>query len=255
MVHRLLVVLALVLLGAVAGARPTASAVPAELSDAHTLYLPVVQPLPPTVPPRRCDTPLAESPLPILPREVVVRSACHAIVPGQLTSAIVGELYNGLDRPIHQMRVAVWVYDSTGRRMGGVSGPALYESMVPGAIVPFRLVLFDYTWPAPIVGYAISEVTWVDEPAYPSDPIEVLSAEPRTVNGVVEISGEVRNSLSYRVSPVVFATFYDAAGNVVYVLEQRLSATLGPGQRAAYTLTAPQPFSYARYQVQARGDG
>ena len=129
---------------------------------------------------------------------------------------IVGEVYNGLNAPLGQVAVDVRVHDDHGREVASDRGWSLVNTVMPGMVGPFDIVITDTdTWRAH--GYTAAVDYAVRPPK--SQVIDVTSAIlERSSQGDLFITGTVVNRGQSTANMIsVIATIYDRDGNVATV--------------------------------------
>ena len=129
---------------------------------------------------------------------------------------IVGEVYNGLDAPLGQVAVDVRVHDSHGGEVATGSGWSLINTVMPGMVGPFDIVITDAD-----TRRAHDYIATVDYSVRPpkSQVIDVTSATlERSSQGDLFITGTVVNRGQSTANMIsVVATIYDRDGNVATV--------------------------------------
>lgn len=129
---------------------------------------------------------------------------------------VVGEVYNGLTAPLGQITVDVRVYDGYGEAVATGSGWSLVNTVMPGMLGPFDIVITgadvlraqDYT---ATIDYAVRSPK--------SQVIDVTSATlERSSQGDLFITGTVVNRGQATANMIaIVATIYDTDGNVATV--------------------------------------
>lgn len=138
---------------------------------------------------------------------------------------VVGEVSNGLDGPITDVRVTVTFYRD-GEQVAEVTREAVVGTVGSGGTAPFDVHLPEEQ---SVDDY---EVEASYERGGRASPFEVTAVDVlHEGSNRVEVSGSVRNAGDDPVSsPRVVATFYDRNGSVIGVRTVRPSRTIRPGE-------------------------
>ena len=129
---------------------------------------------------------------------------------------VVGEVYNGLAAPLSQVTVDVQIYDEHGETVATGSGWSLVNTVMPGMLGPFDIVITGAD-----AGRAHDYTATIDYMVRPpkSQVIDVTSATlERSSQGDLFITGMVVNHGQTTANMIsIVATIYDMDGNVATV--------------------------------------
>jgi hypothetical protein len=161
---------------------------------------------------------------------------------------IVGEVINESSIPVYAIELQATLYNSANQVIGTETGYGVLEETRPGQRNPFIIYVFDTPG---VARYDLRISSSQTSSLFVVQPLTIVSQQTRNNEGP-EVFGEVSNATSSVLRyPVVVATLYDAAGNVVDVLPNySAKEVLRPGERSIYQLNAYRPVSYSRYTVQ-----
>jgi len=168
------------------------------------------------------------------------------------TFAVVGEVINGEEFPVFNVKVIGSFYDANGNLTGAQESVTDLVQIEPELSSPFRLEVDNSN--GTISSYELT-LTWDDISIIDYEELVILRQETRD-EGQLEVFGELRNEGSVSVRDiVVVATFYDSSGAVVDVYRGTAGVTtLAPDETATYTIPVPRgDLEYDRIIVQAQG--
>lgn len=206
-------------------------------------------PATPTAPPTATFTP-GPSPTPTpLPATVFIRNH-RGYVEGS-SFIVVGEAVNGGPAPVYSLKIIATFYDGGGRLIGAQEALALLPQTQPTQANPFKVQLANA--PGGVARYDLA-LTWDEISIAEFDRVTVAREEVREATGV-EIVGDLRNDHRDELRNItVVATFYDASGAVLAVVQGSAGATtLAPGAMTTFSVQADQKIDYATYLVQTQG--
>lgn len=161
---------------------------------------------------------------------VVAGTTMHLDRVGRPTA--VGEVRNGLDEPVDDVRVTVTFTRRNGER-AAVEGRPLIPTIPPGGRAPFVVRLADRSAEPTAVE---ADVTYGTGAPSPYDGLAVVEhAVTDRSESQVTVNGRVENRGGERVGARLVATFYDANGSVVGVRSVPTSPrALGPGEAGEF---------------------
>jgi hypothetical protein len=166
---------------------------------------------------------------------------------------VVGEVINGADAAVLDVRIIATFYDGQNRLVGAQETVALLPQTQPRQTNPFRLVLSNA--PASIERYELSLI-WNDFSIVEFDRVSILSENVVEGEAGIEIAGELRNDHRQGIRDLrVVAAFYDAAGDVLDVYTGSVaSSQLAPDETTTYMIRTQTPdLPYSSFLVQTQG--
>jgi hypothetical protein len=201
-------------------------------TDNHSTYLPLV--------------------LQAAPVEVVIVKETHSRAN---TYHVIGELVNLTSSPVYSVTLEIRVYDVEDRLLGTSTGPPLFFATVPGQRNPFEGGVNVSYWQ--VARSEIRVVGWSLSHNPPYAPVTIASAEPRTSNGYLYVSGELRNDTEYVLEDVRVAVW---SPSQYFALASHPAAdSLAPGATVPYEVavfmysTGPPGTPIPAFGVSAQG--
>lgn len=205
-------------------------------SGATRVYLPVVaHPLPSTN---------------VAPGTIGIGSFSLFYMPSNLT--IAGEVVNNRSTPVYNVTIDIQYFDNANRLVYRQRSFSYLNKLNPEQRAPFGFIIGDAVPGVVRAEASIESFSTSSETTYM--PLTIVSQQVRTASGI-EVVGQIRNDQAQMFfGTKVVATFYDANGKVVNVQRAFPNEWLDPGETAAYSISIPYSFPFARYTVQGEGN-
>lgn len=163
-----------------------------------------------------------------------------------------GEVLNGMNFPVFNVRVIGSFFDSSNNLVGAQETLTLLPRIATELSSPFKLQANNSA--GNIDHYELT-LAWDDISIVDQQELTINSQQERKDGGLT-IVGELQNGGSVSVKDVVVVvTFYNDAGEVMDVYQGSVNkSTLAPEETAEYTIPITRTdLSYTRFTVQAQG--
>lgn len=219
-----------------------------QVQSTNLSYLPLVMRYPP---PTATPTPL---PTPTPAPDTLYIPSARLVEKFMDQWFVVGEVGNGTSDVVFHVEVQVDFYGEGGQTLGSLRRLTLLQMLAPGQRVPFKVELLNHIAGDQVSGARIAlRYSTTTEEEWAS--ATVLSSRTRVLNGSVYVNGEIRNDHSTRfIQGQIVVTFYDAAGRVVWVADDRVrDYDFYAGKTTAYEVISFGEVAYATYSVQVQG--
>jgi hypothetical protein len=220
------------------------------VTPAPTLTATVTPPATPPVSPT--PTVIAPTPTPPLPPTVVLRT--HRTFVQGSDRIVVGEVVNGSNASVFDVRIIATFYDGEGQLVGAQETVTLLTATQPRQTNPFRLVLTNA--PAVIDRYELS-LFWNEISIVEFERASIVGEDVDEGEAGLEIRGELRNDHAQALRDLrVVAAFYDENGHILDVfVGQSDSTQLDPEATTPYLIRARfgDGSTHANVLVQAQG--
>lgn len=217
-----------------------------ELSTSQ--YLPSVykEPPTPTVAPPTATIKPTETPVIFIKSHRLFQSTSGA------GSFVMGEIVNNSAQRLYDPRVIVRIYNASGTLVATDQAYPLIRRADSGGRLPFAIRLSQVPTG---MRYELA-IEQRPEPMFYYESLFVQSQDVTQIGDVVYVDGKLHNSLLMRMSNIqVAVTFYDQAGNVVFVQSATSASSVGANGTLSYVTNVPSRNlgDFASVNVQAQG--